>query len=232
MKIIILLSILMVFTAVVFGFQSFAKNQEEEMEKGHPELRRATFAGGCFWCTESDFEKIDGVVEVISGYTGGHEENPTYEEVSAGGTGHVEAVQVIYDPEKVTYKDLLNFFWRHVDPTDPGGQFVDRGSQYKSVIFYHNDEQKRLAEESKMELESSGVFDKPIVTEIVKFKKFYKAEDYHQDYYKKNPLRYKFYRWNSGRDQFLKNVDWAKSDNLVNRYQVDQRASFWRLSSL
>lgn len=176
--------------------------------------RTATFAGGCFWCTESDFEKVDGVVEVVSGYTGGHKENPTYGEVSAGGTGHVEAVQVIYDPEKVTYKDLLDFFWRHVDPTDPGGQFVDRGAQYKSVIFYHNDEQKRLAEESKMELESSGAFDKPIVTEIVKFKKFYKAEDYHQDYYKKNPLRYKSYRWNSGRDQFLESVDRAKAKNM------------------
>jgi peptide methionine sulfoxide reductase msrA/msrB len=113
----------------------------------------------------------------------------------------------------------LDFFWRHVDPTDPGGQFVDRGSQYKSVIFYHNDEQKRLAEESKMELESSGVFEKPIVTEIVKFKKFYRAEDYHQDYYKKNPLRYKYYRWNSGRDQFLKGVDWAKAANM-NRVEM------------
>ena len=211
----VLLSLL---SLLFIGLQTFGgemtKSDSMGKENMNSEYRTATFAGGCFWCTESDFEKVDGVVEVISGYTGGHKENPTYEEVSAGGTGHVEAVQVIYDPKNVTYKDLLDFFWRHVDPTDPGGQFVDRGSQYKSVIFYHNDKQKLLAEESKMELESSGVFDKPIVTEIVKFTKFYKAEDYHQDYYKKNPLRYKFYRWNSGRDQFLKSVDWSKANNM------------------
>ena len=211
----VLLSLL---SLLFIGLQTFGgemtKSDSMRKENMNSKYRTATFAGGCFWCTESDFEKVDGVVEVISGYTGGHKENPTYEEVSAGGTGHVEAVQVIYDPKKVTYKDLLDFFWRHVDPTDPGGQFVDRGSQYKSVIFYHNDKQKLLAEESKMELESSGVFDKPIVTEIVKFTKFYKAEDYHQDYYKKNPLRYKFYRWNSGRDQFLKSVDWSKANNM------------------
>jgi peptide methionine sulfoxide reductase msrA/msrB len=173
---------------------------EEKMD-GHA---IATFAGGCFWCTESDFEKVPGVVEAISGYTGGQTMNPTYEEVSAGGTGHVEAVQVIYDPNKVSYKELLDYFWRHVDPTDAGGQFVDRGSQYRSVIFYHNEEQKRLAEASKAALAKSGRFHKPIVTEIVPFTKFYKAEDYHQDYYKKNPVRYTFYRWHSGRDQFLK----------------------------
>jgi peptide methionine sulfoxide reductase msrA/msrB len=169
-------------------------------------LKTATLAGGCFWCVEADFEKVDGVVEVISGYTGGNKENPTYEEVSAGGTGHVEAVQVFYDPKKITYKEILDVFWRHVDPTDPGGQFVDRGSQYRTVIFYHDEEQKRLAEESKRELEKSGRFDKPIVTEIVKFTKFYPAEDYHQDYYKTHSLRYKYYRYASGRDQFLKKV--------------------------
>jgi peptide methionine sulfoxide reductase msrA/msrB len=164
----------------------------------------ATFAAGCFWCVEADFEKVPGVVEVISGYTGGSLENPTYEQVSAGGTGHVEAVQVIYDAKKVSYKDLLDFFWRHVDPTDAGGQFVDRGSQYRSVIFYQDETQQRLAEESKRELEKSGRFDRPIVTDILPSSMFYKAEDYHQDYYKENPLRYKFYRFNSGRDQFLK----------------------------
>jgi peptide methionine sulfoxide reductase msrA/msrB len=163
----------------------------------------ATFAGGCFWCTESDFEKLPGVVKVVSGYAGGQKENPTYQEVSSGTTGHVEAVQVYYDPSKVTYAELLDYFWRHIDPTDAGGQFVDRGSQYRSVIFYQNDEQKRLAEESKDKLIKSGIFDKPIVTEIIKFTNFYAAEDYHQDYYKKNPLRYKYYRWASGRDQFL-----------------------------
>ena len=172
---------------------------------------RATFAGGCFWCVEADFEKLNGVVAAISGYAGGQVENPSYQQVSAGGTGHVESVQVVYDPKKVSYRELLDYLWRHVDPTDAGGQFVDRGSQYRTVIFYHDEEQKRLAEESKQELGKSGRFDKPIVTEVIPLTKFYEAEDYHQDYYKKNPLRYKFYRANSGRDQFLKKVAWGDS---------------------
>ena len=172
----------------------------------------ATFAGGCFWCVESDFEKHDGVVEAISGYAGGHTDNPTYQEVSAGGTGHTEAVQVIYDPDKVTYNELLGIFWRHVDPTDAGGQFVDRGSQYRTAIFYHDEAQKRLAEASKQKIAASGRFDKSIVTEIVKLDKFYKAEDYHQDYYKKNAMHYKRYRQGSGRDQFLKKV-WRDQSN-------------------
>jgi peptide methionine sulfoxide reductase msrA/msrB len=174
------------------------------MNQAHERLQTATFAGGCFWCTEADFEKVPGVVQVTSGYTGGRKDNPTYKEVSAGGTGHVEAVQVVFDPNKVSYKQLLDYFWRHVDPTDPGGQFVDRGSQYRSVIFYHDEEQRRQAEESKTESETSGRFANPIVTEILPLTKFYPAEEYHQDYYKKNPARYTFYRWNSGRDQFLK----------------------------
>ena len=181
-----------------------------EKQKG---LRTATFAGGCFWCVEADFEKVDGVVEVISGYTGGHKKTPTYKEVSAGGTGHLEAVQVVYDPEKISYKDLLAIFWRHVDPTDRDGQFVDRGLQYRTAIFYHDEEQRRLAEESKKELERAGRLGKPIVTEIVKLETFYRAEDYHQDYYKTNPVRYKFYRWNSGRDQFLKKA-WGGGEEL------------------
>jgi peptide methionine sulfoxide reductase msrA/msrB len=155
---------------------------------------------------EADFEKVDGVVQVISGYTGGQVENPAYRDVSAGVTVHLEAVQVVHDPNKVTYTQLLDFFWRHVDPTDPAGQFVDRGQQYRSAIFYHDEEQRRLADESKRELEKSGRFDKPVITEILPFSKFYAAEEYHQDYYKKNPLRYKFYRFNSGRDQFLAKV--------------------------
>lgn len=171
--------------------------------------RKATFAGGCFWCVEADFEKLLGVVKVVSGYTGGTKENPTYEEVSSGTTGHVEAVQVYYDPSKVTYEELLDFFWRHIDPTDPGGQFVDRGSQYRSIIFYHNEEQRRLAERSKEALNRSGRFKKPVVTEIIKFTKFYEAEEYHQDYYKKHPLKYAYYRHGSGRDQFLSKV-WGK----------------------
>jgi peptide methionine sulfoxide reductase msrA/msrB len=165
---------------------------------------------------------VDGVVEAISGYTGGEKENPTYEEVSAGGTGHVEAVQVLYDPKKVSYKDLLEVFWRHLDPTDPGGQFVDRGQQYRTAIFYQDAEEKRLAEESKRELEASGRFDKPIITEILALNGFYRAEDYHQDYYKTHSVRYKYYRWNSGRDQFLKKVwrdEGAKGERLAGNYK-------------
>jgi peptide methionine sulfoxide reductase msrA/msrB len=174
--------------------------------------RQATFAGGCFWCTEADFEKVPGVLKVVSGYTGGSKKNPTYEEVSAGTTAHVEAIQVYYDPSRVSYKTLLDYFWRHIDPTDPGGQFVDRGQQYRGIIFYHDEEQRQIAEKSKEELGHSGKFSKPIVTEIKPFTVFYPAEEYHQDYFKKNPIRYKFYRYNSGRDQFLKKT-WGESKN-------------------
>ena len=200
----------MIIAASACSFQSFDKNQEKTGEKGTEmkgkdnNFRTATFSGGCFWCVEADFEKVAGVVEVLSGYTGGHKEDPTYEEVSAGDTGHAEAVQVIYDPEKISYEKLLDLFWRHVDPTDAGGQFADRGSQYRAAIFYHDEEQKRLAEESRRALEKSGVFDRPIVTEISKISKFYRAEDYHQGYCKTHSYRYKSYRRNSGRDQFLK----------------------------
>ena len=147
------------------------------MGKNMDGLAVATFAGGCFWCTESDFEKVDGVKDAVSGYTGGHTEHPSYAEVSAGNTGHTEAVQVYYDPEIVTYEQLLDVFWRHINPTDPGGQFVDRGSQYRSEIFYHNDTQKRLAEASKANLEKSMVFEKPIVTPVTRLETFYPAEN-------------------------------------------------------
>ncbi len=172
-------------------------------------LRKATFAGGCFWCTEADFEKLPGVVKVISGYAGGQKENPTYEEVSSGTTDHVEAVQVYYDPAKITYEELLAYFWKHIDPTDHGGQFVDQGSQYRSVIFYDNEEQRQMAEKSKEALAKSGRFNKPVVTKIVKLTQFFEAEEYHQDYYKKHPLKYKYYRYGSGRDQFFEKV-WGK----------------------
>ena len=207
MKTIILIGILIASMLILVGFQKSNNLQgkmDTTMDKIDSNLSEATFAGGCFWCTESDFEKFDGVVEAISGYVGGQTQNPTYQEVSAGGTGHAEAVRVLYDPQKITYTELLDIFWQHMDPTDPDGQFVDRGSQYRPAIFYHDEEQKRLAEESKRKLESSGRFNKSIATEIVPISEFYEAEDYHQDYYKKNPLRYKFYRHNSGRDQFLK----------------------------
>lgn len=174
------------------------------MQEG--ELAIATFAGGCFWCTEADFEKLPGVTKVISGYSGGYKENPTYEEVSAGNTGHVEVVQVYYDPSIVTYEKLLDYFWRHIDPTDPGGQFSDRGMQYRSVIFYQDERQKLLVEQSREALARSGKFSKPVVTEILPFTKFYEAEEYHQDYSKKRPMKYRFYRNGSGRDQFLRNV--------------------------
>jgi peptide methionine sulfoxide reductase msrA/msrB len=196
------------------GSQAVQKGVGMDTGKEEMSLQKATFAGGCFWCTEADFEKLPGVVKVISGYTGGTKENPTYEEVSSGTTGHVEAVQVYYDPSKITYEELLDYFWKHVDPTDAGGQFVDRGSQYRSAIFYHDEEQKRLAEKSKEALGKSGRFKKPIVTEILKFTKFYEAEDYHQDYYKTHPLKYKFYRYRSGRDQFLEKV-WGKEMETV-----------------
>lgn len=214
MKTKMMLLILIITSVFVFGCQSFAEKQEtmeNDMKPDMEKLEIATFAGGCFWCTESDFEKVKGVKDAVSGYTGGHKMDPAYNEVSGGTTGHAEAVQVYYDPNIVTYKELLDVFWRHVNPTDPGGQFVDRGSQYRSEIFYHNEMQKEQAMASKKALEASMVFDKPIATPITKFEKFYTAEDYHQDYYKKNPLRYKYYRYGSGRDQFLEKV-WKESD--------------------
>lgn len=166
----------------------------------------ATFAGGCFWCMEGPFEQLEGVSSVVSGYTGGKKENPTYEEVSGGLTGHAEAIQITFDPSQITYEKLLEVFWMQVDPTDTQGQFADRGSQYRTGIFYHNEEQKIKALASKENLAKTGRYEKPVVTEITKASVFYKAEDYHQDYYKTNPLRYKFYRFGSGRDQYLKKI--------------------------
>jgi peptide methionine sulfoxide reductase msrA/msrB len=197
--------------ALLFGCHQ-GRSMDKAMDQGDAaatETRTAVFAGGCFWCTESDFEKLPGVIAAVSGYTGGKVADPSYDQVSAGGTGHIESVKVIYDPTKVSYGQLLDWFWRHVDPTDAGGQFVDRGSQYRSAIFYADERQHRMAEQSKKELAKSGRFDKPIVTLIRPLGSFYPAEDYHQDYYKKNPVRYHWYRWNSGRDQFLEKV-WGK----------------------
>ncbi len=167
----------------------------------------ATFAGGCFWCMEPPFQSLDGVINVVAGYMGGTGENPTYEDYAQ--KGHLEAIQITYDPARVSYEKLLDVFWRQIDPTDAGGQFVDQGPQYRSAIFYHTDEQKKIAQASKEALQASGRFKKPIVTEIIKAMPFYKAEEYHQDYAHKNPLRYKFYRTNSGRDLFLHN-NWQK----------------------
>jgi len=173
-------------------------------------VEKATFAGGCFWCMESPFEDIKGVIAVDAGYAGGTTENPSYEEVSKGATEHLEAVQVLFDPGKVSYKELLDVFWRQIDPTDSEGQFADRGSQYRTAIFYHSQSQKDAALQSKEALEKSGKFRGPIVTPILAFKNFYKAEDYHQDYYKKNPAHYKSYRKGSGRQGFLEKIWPAK----------------------
>ena len=175
------------------------------------ELKKATFAGGCFWCMEPPFDELDGVVSTTSGYTGGNKLRPTYEEVSAGVTGHADVVEILYDPSKIGYAQLLEVFWRNVDPLTPNRQFCDVGSQYRTAIFYHNDELERLARESKERLEQSGWFDDPIVTEINRARIFYPAEKYHQDYYTKNPLRYKLYRWSCGRDKRLEQV-WGEID--------------------
>lgn len=168
------------------------------------ELEKATFAGGCFWCIEDAFRSLKGVVEALSGYTGGHKENPTYEEVCSGSTGHYEAVQVSFDPSKISYEELLKRFWNQIDPTDQEGQFADRGSQYRTAIFYHSDEQRKKAEVSKKNLQKK--FGKPIATSIIKAGKFYKAEEYHQDYSEKNPGHYNAYKEGSGRACYIKKM--------------------------
>lgn len=206
--------------------------QKLPSSQGSSTQETAMFAGGCFWCMESPFEKLDGVFSVESGYAGGTTVNPTYENYAAG--GHIEVVRVVYDPKRVSYQQLLDTFWRQIDPTDAGGQFVDRGHGYTSAIFYLNDEQRVLAEQSKKKLAESGIFKKPLVTPIVPAVPFYSAEEYHQDYYKKNPLRYTYYRNGSGRDDFLKRT-WkeapvssqAKKEDLRQRltplqYEVTQ----------
>jgi len=167
---------------------------------------RATFAGGCFWCMEYPFDKIDGVSKTTSGYIGGHYKNPSYEEITTGGTGHAEAVEVVYDPKKVTYEKLLHVFWRNIDPLVKNRQFCDVGSQYRTAIFYHDEAQKKAAEASRDELNKSKRFNAPIATEIVPATIFYPAEDYHQDYYKVNPIRYHFYRSGCGRDGRLQDL--------------------------
>jgi len=181
----------------------------EPATKAKTATATAVFAGGCFWCMVHPFDELPGVMSVTSGYTGGQKVNPTYEQVSAGDTGHVEAVQIIFDPKQIGYEKLLEVFWRNVDPLDKGGQFCDRGSTYTSAVFYQNDEQKKLAEQSKAAIEKK--LGKPVVTAIRPAATFYAAEDYHQDYYKKNPLRYKYYRYSCGRDQRLEEL-WGKKN--------------------
>jgi peptide-methionine (S)-S-oxide reductase len=174
------------------------------------QLERTTFAGGCFWCMEAPFDSLEGVVAVTAGYTGGRKKNPTYEEVSAGGTGHAEAVEIVYDPARIGYERLLEIFWHNIDPTTPDRQFCDVGHQYRSAIFYHGEEQRRLAEASKRALEKTKPFAGAIVTEIAAAGEFYPAEEYHQHYYRKNPLRYKFYRQGCGRDRRLREL-WGEA---------------------
>ena len=187
-------------------------------ESSDQQILLATFAGGCFWCVEADFDKVPGVVRTVSGYSGGSVENPSYKQVSGGGTGHLESVQIYYDPARISYEALLAAFWRMVDPTDAGGQFVDRGEQYTTAIFYHNEEQQRVAEQSKAALAASGRYDKPIVTPIRPAETFYTAEDYHQDYHSLNPLRYKFYRYRSGRDQYLEKT-WGEELHMDTQHR-------------
>jgi peptide methionine sulfoxide reductase msrA/msrB len=214
-KILIELFSVALFIFLIFSTTISAQKQYE----------KATFAGGCFWCMEKPFEKLNGVIEVVAGYTNGPGQNPTYEDYAE--KGHIEAVQITYDPSKITYSDLLNVFWRQIDPTDAGGQFVDRGPQYRSAVFYHNKEQKMLAEKSREELGKSGRFKKPIATEIIEASVFYKAEAYHQDYYKKNPIRYEFYRFNSGRDQYLKTI-WG--DNKKPKDPAENNPKYKKIS--
>lgn len=202
--------LILLFIAILAGQRSRANLPEKKGEN----LQEATFAAGCFWCIEGTFEGLDGVHEAISGYTGGHTKNPTYQDVSRGGTGHVEAVRVIYDPREISYSDLLEVYWTQFDPTDDGGSFVDRGSQYRSAIFYHTPRQKALAEASRRKLAESGRFQKPIVTQIRPAETFYPAEEYHQNYFQKNTIQYKNYRRGSGRDQFIEKV-WKKQGKGV-----------------
>ncbi len=192
-----------VFSALVAGAASpgvSAATSQNESASGSVTLEVATFAGGCFWCVESDFDGVPGVVRTVSGYTGGHVENPTYKQVSSDTTGHREAVQIFYDPGRIAYADLLEIFWRTVDPTDAGGQFCDRGTSYTTAIFANSDAQEKLAQASRSMLEKSAILDRPVVTTIERAGVFYPAEGYHQDYYRMNSLRYKFYRYSCGRD--------------------------------
>jgi len=188
--------------------EAFATGQDDSLV-APTTLEVATFAGGCFWCVESDFDSVPGVVRTVSGYTGGHVENPSYKQVSSDTTGHREAAQIYFDPQRITYAELLEVFWRSIDPTDAGGQFCDRGKSYTTAVFVSSEHQRRLAETSKRTLEQSGVLNGPVVTSIETAGPFYPAENYHQDYYKKNPLRYRFYRYSCGRDNRIEAL-WGK----------------------
>lgn len=234
LRLLLLLSLLFLFACQITekGSENTILITNEVEMKDSQELRitnntaRATFAGGCFWCMEPPFENLKGVQEAYAGYTGGHDKDPSYQEVVAGGTGHYEAVEIVYDASVVSYEELLDVFWKNIDPTDEGGQFVDRGDQYKTAIFYHDEEQKRLAEKSKAELEKSNRYEKPIVTEILPYDEFYMAEEHHQDYYKKSEAHYNLYKKASGREEYIKNAQSASlKDELTSlQYKVTQEA--------
>jgi len=192
---------LLPFIAVIFLMAQIVSARGDDMKDTH--LEKATFAGGCFWCMQPFFDHTKGVKKTTVGYTGGTTPNPTYEEVSSGASGHAEAIQVEFDPQEVSYEKILNIYWHNIDPTQVNGQFVDEGTQYRTVIFYHNEEQKRLAEKSKVALSASGRFNKPIVTQILPASTFYLAEDYHQKYYQKSTIQYNLYHDNSGREPYL-----------------------------
>ena len=224
---IILALVFLLLLGSIYMFASSRRTIAEDQETigSNPVYNRedyevATFAGGCFWCMEPPFRKLAGVIDVISGYTGGDAENPTYEEVTAGGTGHLEAVQIIYDEDRISYETLLEVFWRQINPTDDGGQYVDRGYSYTSAIFYHDENQQALAEGSKKDLEESGRYDAPLVTPIREAKTFYRAEEYHQNYAEKKPVRYNFYTRNSGRDEYLDDI-WGEDREYDVPHKID-----------
>jgi len=196
--------------ALAFLILGMAPEAQPEPQEA-PELAKATFAGGCFWCMEPPFDKLDGVLSTTSGYTGGHLDNPSYEQVSSGRTGHTEAVEIVYDPAKVSYEKLLEVFWVNIDPTDAKGQFCDRGSQYRSGIFYNSEEQRQLAEASKQQIDASGRLPKTVVTEVTEATTFYRAEEYHQDYYRRQKIRYLLYRRGCRRDRVLEKL-WGETE--------------------
>ncbi|MUJ36942.1 peptide-methionine (R)-S-oxide reductase MsrB [Aliivibrio fischeri] len=196
----------LLFVSLFALFSSYFVTAKEVGTPVKGKVQIATLAGGCFWCTESDLEKLDGVVDVVSGYSGGTLENPTYKQVSSGKSGHIEVIQVTFDPKVVSYEQILDHLLRHIDPTDNKGSFVDRGPQYRPAIFYHNEDQKLIAQNFMKDIDAAGIFPKPLATELIEYKTFWPAEAYHQDYYKRNPIRYKYYRHGSGRDEYLDSV--------------------------
>ena len=201
-----ILIILLSLITLTQTYMVYADNESKGSNMDNKKIEKATFAGGCFWCMQHPYDELTGVVSTAVGYTGGHKDNPTYEEVCAGNTGHAEAIEVLYDPSQITYAELLNVFWRNIDPTTLNKQFTDVGTQYRTAIFYHSEEQRQSAESSKEEMERSDIYDNPIATEITPASMFYKAEEYHQKYYEKCPVKYKVYKSGSGREQYLENI--------------------------